>query len=52
MIMSLGAAGTMIGTAFLAFACTSAGNKRGLEQWGGGLFLGGLTLLALSFAMV
>ena len=52
MIVSIGAAGTMIGAAVLAWACTSPAHKRSLEHWGGSLFLGGIALLSFGFAMI
>jgi hypothetical protein len=52
MILSMGAAGTMVGAVFLAWACASPAHKRSLEHWGGGLFLGGIALLSFGFAMI
>ena len=52
MILSLGAVGTVFGTACLAGACRFPAHRERLEQWGGGLFLGGVALLSLAFALV
>ncbi|HXP32025.1 MAG TPA: hypothetical protein VN832_13100 [Stellaceae bacterium] len=52
MILGLGAVGTVFGTAFLAGSCRFPAYRKTLEQWGGGLFLGGVALLSLAFSLV
>lgn len=52
MIMSMGVAVMVVGGACLAWACSFPRHRVKLEQWGGGLFVGGIVLLSAGFTMI
>jgi hypothetical protein len=51
-LISIGTAGIISGLAATAAAASFPAYRKRLEQWGGGLFVSGIALLAVAFPMV